>query len=79
MAFKEISALNATPVFTTLVNEGLLTKPIFGLVLAEPSPKLILGGRDTNLYNGDLTFVTVETPVILLQRCPCLCSNTDTI
>ena len=69
MAFKDLSNFGETPVFTTLVNEGLLTKPTFGLVLAAPNPKLIIGGRDTNLYNGNLTFVPVDTPVRISQRC----------
>ena len=69
MGFEGLSLFEAPPVFITLVNEGLLTRPTFGLLLADPNPRLVVGGRDANLYDGDLKFVPVDTPVRISQRC----------
>jgi Eukaryotic aspartyl protease len=77
LAFKEVSQLNATPVFETLVEQSQLQEPIFGFVLAESNSELILGGRDTSWFKGDLTYVPV-TVMVRISRCvPCLYSNTD--
>jgi hypothetical protein len=78
MAFTEVSQFNATPLFTTLVEQSQLLETIFGVVLAESNSELILGGRDFSLYNGNLTYVPV-TVMVRISRCvPCLYSNTDT-
>ena len=77
MAFKEVSQFNATSVFETLVEQNQLQWPIFGFVLAEYNSELIIGGRDTNRFNGNLIYVPV-TAMVRVSRCvPCLYSNTD--
>lgn len=55
MAFQEISVFQAAPVFQTLVAQGVVTAPEFGVKLATTGSELFLGGVDTALFQGDLT------------------------
>jgi cathepsin D len=76
----------AKPFFQTLVDEGQLKEPVFGLSLAEPNPVVVLGGRDKSRFKGDLKCTAVEGyedgPVRISRGVPCLSClhiNTDTI
>lgn len=73
MGFKEINLLNAAPFFETLVDQGQLEEPIFGFYLAESDSKLIIGGRDSRRYSGNLTYVNVVKQVRMLRGVLCLC------
>ena len=66
MGFKEISQFEAAPFFETLVDQGQLQEPVFGFYLAESNPELIIGGRDSSRYSGDLTYVNVDRKVGIL-------------
>ncbi|KAI0036070.1 acid protease [Vararia minispora EC-137] len=61
MAFQQISVFNASPFFQTLVSQGTVTAPEFGVKLAQTGSELFLGGADTSLFTGDLTNVPVTT------------------
>jgi Eukaryotic aspartyl protease len=63
MAFQEISAFNAVPVFQTLVSEGMTTHSAFGVKLASSGSELFLGGVDKSLFSGAFTFIDVSQEV----------------
>ena len=73
MGFKEINLLNAAPFFETLVDQGQLEEPVFGFYLAESDSELIIGGRDSRRYSGNLTYVNVEEQVRMLRGVLCIC------
>ncbi|KAF8473674.1 Asp-domain-containing protein [Russula ochroleuca] len=68
MAFSgRFSQNNRSTVFETLVDEGQLPEPVFGTILAESNSELIIGGRDSGRFKGNLSLI------------PCLHFNTDTM
>jgi cathepsin D len=69
MAFKSLSVYNATPVFQTLVAEGVVDSPTFGFKLASSGSELFLGGTNSELYKGDLTWVSVTKEVCQILKC----------
>jgi len=79
MAFKEISPFKAAPFSETLVDQGKLDEPVFGFYLAGSGSELIVGGRDSSRYSGNLTYVNVKKQVRILCQCNIihLCFNTD--
>lgn len=79
MGFKEISTFKAAPLFETLVEQGQLEEPVFGFYLAESDSELIIGGRDSSRYSGNLAYVNVEKQVRILRGVLCLRFHTDTI
>lgn len=79
MGFKEISVFNADPFFETLVDQGQLQESVFGFYLAESDSELIIGGRDSSRYSGNITYVKVEKQVRILRNVLCFCFTTDTI
>ena len=64
MAFKEVSPFKAASFFETLVDQGQLEEPVFGVYLAESGSELIIGGRDssrrTSRYSGNLTYAASD-------------------
>jgi hypothetical protein len=56
-----ISAFHAKPFFQTLIDEGQLLEPVFGLSLAEPNPVVVFGGRDKSRFKGELTCIVVKS------------------
>jgi hypothetical protein len=86
MALGGVSEFHAKAFFQTLVDEGQLLEPVFGLSLAESNPVVVLGGRDKSRFKGDLTCVIVksdvkvsDTPVRISRGFRCLHYNMDTI
>ncbi|KAH9976060.1 aspartic peptidase domain-containing protein [Russula vinacea] len=61
MGFKGLSLYNSSSVFETLVNGSQLPEPVVGMVLADSNPELIVGGRDSSRYKGDLVYTPVDT------------------
>ncbi|KAI0032985.1 acid protease [Vararia minispora EC-137] len=59
MAFPSISVYGANPVFQTLIQAGAVSEPIFGFKLAPEGAELFVGGMNTALIGGDVTFVPV--------------------
>ena len=70
MGFKEISPFKAAPFFETLVDQYQIEEPVFGFYLAESGSELIIGGRDSSRYSGDLTYVSVDKKVRILRDVP---------
>jgi cathepsin D len=81
MGFSSLSPFNTSTVFEKFVKEGQLPEPVFGIALADSNPELIIGGRDSSRYNGDLVYSPVDTgnTVRTARGVPCLHFNTDTI
>jgi hypothetical protein len=79
MGFREISTTGVAPFFETLVDQGRVEQQIFGFYLAESGSELIIGGRDSSRFSGNLTYVNVEEQVRVLRGVLYFRSNTDTI
>ena len=63
MGFEEISPFEATPFIGTLISQSQLQEPVFGFYLAASGSELIIGGRDSSRYSGNLTYVNVVKQV----------------
>ncbi|KZV69225.1 acid protease [Peniophora sp. CONT] len=61
MAFEQISVFGRPPFFQTLISQGKVTTPEFGVKLSTSGSELFLGGADTKLFTGALTQVPVTT------------------
>ncbi len=82
MGFSEFSFFKSTPFFQSVINDKRLGDyaPVFGFFLEGGGSKLILGGTDSGLFDGSLTYVNVTTKVSVLIRGVALpSSNTDTM
>jgi Eukaryotic aspartyl protease len=75
MGFSGLSVFNSSSVIETLVNGSQL--PVVGMVLADSNPELIVGGRDSSRYKGDLVYTPVDTnnTVRMSRDVPCLHFN----
>jgi len=63
LAFQSISKFNASPVFQTLISEGVVTSPVFGLKLAPSGAELFLGGTNSALFAGNFTWLSLTRKV----------------
>jgi cathepsin D len=59
LAFRSLSEYNANPVFQNLVDQGQTTSPIFAMKLTTGDSELTLGGQNSALYTGPITWVQV--------------------
>ncbi|KAG5864751.1 hypothetical protein JTB14_001081 [Gonioctena quinquepunctata] len=64
MAFERISVNNVKPVFNNLVDQKVVSDPVFSFYLnrnpdATTGGELLLGGTDSQYYTGDFTYVPV--------------------
>jgi aspartyl protease len=66
LGFKEISSSNATSFFETLIDQNQLEEPVIGFYLAESGSELVIGGRDSSRYSGNLTYINVPKRVRIL-------------
>ena len=65
MGYPSLAVLNVMPPFNTMVNQGLV-EPVFSFWLSrDPEAALggemILGGSDPAFYEGEMTYVDVDT------------------
>lgn len=75
MGFPALSAY-ATPFIQTLINQGKLTNAEFGVKLAVTGSELYLGGANSKLFTGDLTYVAVTKAVSISFPFPLTVSDT---
>ena len=65
MGFPMISVLGASPVFQTMISNGVVAQGVFGFALSSESGKseLTIGGTNTNMYQESTTeYVGVSLP-----------------
>jgi cathepsin D len=63
MGFQSISQFNASPVFQTLVSEGVLSSSVFGTKFAASGSELFIGGTNSALYTGSFTYLPLTVQV----------------
>ena len=63
LAWEQLSVYGANGFFQTLVAEGQVTSSVFGFKLATSGSELYLGGVDTSLYTGTMTWTPVTQEV----------------
>ena len=68
MAFQQISVFNKPPFFMSLISQGKVTSPEFGVKLSTSGSELFLGGADTKLFTGTLAQSPVTTVVSALSQ-----------
>lgn len=61
LAFPSVSRLNAPPLVQSLVDQHQISSPVFAFKFAEDGAELTLGGANSALYTGGVTYVPVET------------------
>ncbi|KAI6138205.1 aspartic peptidase domain-containing protein [Pisolithus thermaeus] len=59
MAFESLSIYGANPVIQTLVNNNVISDPVFAFKLASSGSELRIGGINSALYSGSLTYTPV--------------------
>ncbi|KAM4796923.1 gastricsin-like [Rhinophrynus dorsalis] len=59
MAYPALSAGGATTAMQGMLQQNLLTYPIFSVYLGSQSGEVIFGGVDTNLYSGQINWAPV--------------------
>jgi cathepsin D len=61
MGFQTISDYNAPPLFQSLVDAKAVKEPVFAFKLStDEGAELTLGGLNSALYKGDITYVPVK-------------------
>jgi cathepsin D len=63
MGFQSISSFNASPLFQTLMSQGIVTSPVFSFKLATSGSELFLGGTNSALFTGNFTWVPLTSEV----------------
>ena len=73
MAFQSIAVFNTSPPFRTLVSEGAEKEPVFSFKLATSGSELFLGGVNTQLFTGKITWGPLTTKVCFIREAgiPC--------
>ncbi|KAI6151261.1 aspartic peptidase domain-containing protein [Pisolithus tinctorius] len=59
MGFKSLSIYGANPVIQTLIDNNVISDPVFSVKLASSGSELRLGGINSDLYSGSLTYTPV--------------------
>ncbi|KAI6046707.1 aspartic peptidase domain-containing protein [Pisolithus marmoratus] len=59
MAFRSLSIYGADPVIQTLINNNVISDPVFAFKLASSSSELRIGGVNSALYSGSFTYTPV--------------------
>ena len=63
MGFQSISQFNASPLFQTLISEGVVSSQVFGTKFATSGSELFIGGTNSALYTGSLTYLSLTVKV----------------
>ena len=63
MAFKSLSDYKANPLFQSLAAQGKTSSSVFSFKLASSGSELYLGGKNSNLYTGSITYTPVTDAV----------------
>lgn len=75
LAFPSLSSYNAKPFFNTLISEGAVDAGQFGFYLASSGSELSLGGSNSSLHNGDISWNAVTEEVCFHSP---ICAPTST-
>jgi hypothetical protein len=68
LAFQSVSVYGAQSPVQSLISEGVLTCPMFGTKLAHNDSELFLGGVNTNLFQGEITWVPLSNTVCQISE-----------
>uniref|UniRef100_A0A6P7FH60 Lysosomal aspartic protease-like n=2 Tax=Diabrotica virgifera virgifera TaxID=50390 RepID=A0A6P7FH60_DIAVI len=64
LGYPELSSQSVTPVFTNMINQGVLDAPVFSFYLSQTANgdqgELVIGGSDPSKYRGDFTYTEVS-------------------
>jgi cathepsin D len=63
LGFQSISQFNASPLFQTLISEGVVTSQVFGTKFATSGSELFIGGTNSALYTGSFTYLPLTVKV----------------
>ena len=69
MGFESISVYDANPTFQTLISEGAVDSPMFGIKFSTSGSELFLGGVNDKLFVGDITWVQLSNEVCHIFKC----------
>lgn len=61
MGYQSISVYNSPPLFQSLVAQKQISNPVFAFKLAQSGSELYLGGTNSKLYTGSITYTPVTT------------------
>jgi cathepsin D len=62
LGFQSISSYNAPPLWQSLFAEGQIDFPVFAMKLTTGGSEMSIGGLNSDLYTGNITFVPVSPP-----------------
>lgn len=84
MGFPQISVNGITPVFHTMIEQGVVEAPVFSFWLnRDPNGaeggELTLGGSDPNHYEGEMTYVPVEREGYWEIKMDSMTTGSDTV
>jgi Eukaryotic aspartyl protease len=68
LAFQSVSVYGSQSLVEKLFSENVLTCPMFGIKLAPTGSELLLGGVNTNLYEGKITWVPLSNTVCQISK-----------
>nr|ABX89618.1 pepsinogen [Sparus aurata] len=64
LAFQSIASDNVVPVFYNMVQQGLVSQPMFSVYLSgnsEQGSEVVFGGTDSNHYTGQITWIPLSS------------------
>ncbi|KAG0269038.1 hypothetical protein DFQ27_004970 [Actinomortierella ambigua] len=59
LGFKSLDSFGQSPLMRTLIAQGQLSEPVFSLKLVSGGSELFLGGKNGDLYTGEITYSQV--------------------
>jgi hypothetical protein len=62
MAFPNIGQYDAPPLIQSLIAQNQMDSPVFAMKLVVNDSELSVGGLESNLYTGDVTYIPIDTP-----------------
>ncbi|XP_022597286.1 pepsin A-like [Seriola dumerili] len=64
LAFQSIASDDVVPVFDNMINQGLVSQPLFSVYLSshsEQGSEVVFGGVDSNHYTGQVTWIPLTS------------------